>query len=420
MKALSITWKDLQVLLKDRAALVLLFVLPFVFIVMLAWLSQTATAKSGGAGERIPLTVVNNDTQGQAASDFLAALEATGKVALTLESQATVEAKLNAADLRIALFIPSDFSARLTGEQPVTLRLVLHPVHNQDQAMIVERALARAVREYRMMDFLNQGLEQMAEMQAANPQAAQTFSKERIQQQVQAQREQAATRPLIQVVETLPTVISEEQEEKASLPQIGQVTVLGMAVLFAFLGAQNTAMSIFKEKKLGSFRRLLAAPISKAVLLIGKLLPNLILNLLQMAIILITGGFVIQWIGLEPLDFSADPLGLVLVSLATALCSTSLGIFLAAIAKSENQIGGVGSVLLFVAGLLAGSFIPLFMFPEGVQNIARVIPHYWANQAFFGLVFRGQTLAEIWPNILALLAFTLAFFGFGLWKFKFD
>jgi ABC-type Na+ efflux pump permease subunit len=126
-----------------------------------------------------------------------------------------------------------------------------------------------------MMEYLNKGLEQMREMQAANPQAASAFSEQRIQQQVAQQQTQAAQRPLITVVET--SAVKESAKENVDLPGLGEVTVLGMAVLFVFISAQNTAMSIFKEKKLGSFRRLLAAPISKASLLGGKLLPNLIM-----------------------------------------------------------------------------------------------------------------------------------------------
>ena len=103
-----------------------------------------------------------------------------------------------------------------------------------------------------------------------------------------------------------------------------------------------------------------------------------------------------------------------------ALCSTSLGILIIGIAKTEGQIGGLSSVLMFVAGILSGSFIPLFLFPEGMVNIVRFLPLYWANQAFYGMAFRGQTLVNLWPNVIAMLVFTVVFFGIGLWRFKFD
>jgi ABC-2 type transport system permease protein len=418
MKMLSITLKDLQVFLKDRGAVIMLFILPFIFIVALAVVSQGARVGSGsGEVKKLNLVVVNGDQDGKFAQAILDSVESTGKFAIVNQDQALTEKQLNQSTIRQALFIPANFSSDIEAGKQVSLRLEVHPVSDEASLMAVERAVNRAARDVMTMAYLNKGLEQMAAMQAGDPQSEAAFSQERIQQQIAQQAAQAAQRPLIKVVEVNP---AKTEGEETTFPTYSQYIVLGMAVMFVFLGAQNTAASIFKEKKLGSFRRLMAAPISKAGLLGGKLLPNLVLSLVQIAVILFTGGYLIQFFGVEPLDFSSDPLGLAIIALATALCSTSLGIFIASLVKTEAQVGGLSSVLLFVAGLLSGSFIPLFLMAPFFENIGRFMPQYWANQAFFGLVFRGQSLLEVWPNIVALLVFTVVFFGIGLWRFKFE
>lgn len=416
MRALSITYKDLQVFVRDRGALLMLFLLPFVFIVMLSLLGGDVEFVSS-SDEKISLTVVNQNPQGDSALAFLQALEDTQLVDLVEGEKDDVEYQLNESMLSYALFIPEDFTSTLEAGGQTKLKLMLHPNYDQAVIMTLERALNRAAREYLMLVYLNKGLEQMGAMQAANPGADEAFSTQRINLQVEDQIANAAQRPLIVVTETTPVV---EAEEDLVIPKFGQHIVVGMAVLFVFLGAQNTATSFFKEKRVGSFRRLLAAPISKSSLLIGKLLGSLVLCVIQVAVILITGGFIIQLLGVEPLDLGNDPIGIIVVSFVIALCATSLGIFIAAIAKTENQVSGVSSVLLFMAGLFAGSFVPLFLFPEGLENIARFIPHYWANQAYYGLIFRGQTLADIWTSIAALLVFTLIFYAIGLWRFKYE
>ena len=142
--------------------------------------------------------------------------------------------------------------------------------------------------------------------------------------------------------------------------------------------------------------------------------------LIQIAVLFFTGGVVIGLIGLKPLNLNVDWPTLLIISLAAALCSTSLGIFIAALAKTEAQVGAFASIALFLAGLLGGSFVPLFLFPQGLENLSRVVPLYWANQAYFGLFFRGQTLVELLPNVAALLGFSALFFGVGLWRFKFN
>jgi ABC-2 type transport system permease protein len=418
MKIFSVTLKDLQVFLKDRGAVFMLFLMPFVFIVPFAFLTKNVHA-SASKEELLALTVANHDPDSAVTQEFLADLEGTGIFAISQEPAEKIEYKLNNSTIRYALVIPAGFSADLSAGNPVTLRLMVHPVIDETTLITVQRGVGRAVRSFLMMDFLNQGLEQMAAMQAANPEAKDAFSKERIEMQIEEQRLQAAQRPLIVVEQTTPASLGKKEQE-ANLPSYGQTIVVGMTVLFVFLGAQNTAMSIFKEKRQGSFRRLTAAPISKAELLTGKLLPNFLLSLVQIAFIFLLGGFLIRLVGIEPLDLSADPLALVLISLVMALCASSLGILIAAIARSENQVGGLSTVLLFVAGLLSGSFIPLFLFPEGMANLARIIPQFWANQAYYNLIFRGQTFADVWVNIAALAVFTLAFFGVGLWRFKFE
>ena len=418
MRVFDITVKDLKVFLRDRGALFMLFLLPFVFILVLSIAGQNIEFGSS-AETLLPLPVVNADPQGESTQSFLAILEDTGAVEIVPGEAANVQDKLNQGNLEYALFIPADFSSRLATGGQVVLQIKLHPNYNEAKAMTIERAVTRAAREYLMVAYLDQGLQQMAAMQAANPEATNAFSHKRILRQVDMQKARAAQRPLITTVETTPVIASEEQADFET-PEFGQVIVLGMAVLFVFLSAQNTAMSIFQEKRVGSFRRLLAAPVSKTSLLGGKMLGNLILSMVQIAVIFFTGGLVIQLLGVQPLNFGAAPLGIFVTALATALCATSLGIFIAAIARTENQVGGLSTVLLFLAALLAGSFVPLFLFPEGLTNLVRVIPHYWANQAFLGLVFRNQTLVDIWPSIAALLVSALVFFGIGQWRFKFE
>lgn len=419
MSAFSIAWKDLQIFVRDRGAVFMLFLLPFVFILGFSFIGQGFSLDGSGDTQKalITLDVVNSDPDGKAAQDFLSALEDTNKVKVVLGKEAEIDAAIKDSSKKYALFIPVDFSAKLAADEQATLILKIHPAHNRPTLMTVQSAITRAMREYLMVTYLDRGLELMAEMQAAIPEADSTFSEERIRIQVEKQQAQSETRPLIAVIETTPAA---EAEENVEIPALGQITVLGMTVLFVFLGAQNTALSIFTEKRIGSFRRLMAAPIGKFTILTGKLMPTFVLGLIQIMVILFTGGFLISLMGLEPLDLSGDPLGLVLLSIAMVLCSTCLGIFIAGLAKTESQAGGLSTLILFIASIMAGSFIPIFMFPEGLVNLVRIFPHYWANQALYGLVFRGLTLAEIWPNIVALSVFSLIFFVVGLWRFKFD
>jgi ABC-2 type transport system permease protein len=114
-----------------------------------------------------------------------------------------------------------------------------------------------------------------------------------------------------------------------------------------------------------------------------------------------------------------DPLALVLICLVILLCSTTLGVLIAAIARTEIQISGLSQVVLWVFGF-AGIWLDRLPLPSPLDKVNLLIPHCWANVAFQDLLVRGQGLAEITPGLLALLGFTVAFFAVGLWRFRFD
>jgi ABC-2 type transport system permease protein len=197
------------------------------------------------------------------------------------------------------------------------------------------------------------------------------------------------------------------------------VTVPGFAVMFIFLTAQTTAVSIYEEKKLGSFRRLLAAPIGKATILVGKMTPNFLIGLAQFVVILGAGLFLLPLLGIDPMTLGNDPLALILLCLVVVLCSTSLGVLIAAIARTEGQITGLSQVLLWIFGF-AGVLLVGIPVSSTLDTVSQLIPHYWANVAFMDLFVRGQGLADIMPSILVLLGFTVAFLAIGLWRFKFN
>jgi ABC-2 type transport system permease protein len=198
------------------------------------------------------------------------------------------------------------------------------------------------------------------------------------------------------------------------------VTVPGFAVMFIFLTAQTTAVSIYEEKKLGSFRRLLAAPIGKATILVGKMTPNFLIGLAQIVVVFGAGLFLLPLLGIEPMTLGNDPLALILLCLVVVLCSTSLGVLIAAIARTEGQITGLSQVLLWVFGFAGVVLVGIPVGGSTLDTVSQLIPHYWANAAFMDLFVRGQGLADIMPSILVLLGFTVAFLAVGLWRFKFN
>ena len=420
MNAINMALKDLRILFKDRGAVIQLFLLPLLFIVVF---SGALTAIGGikddtsvPVATRIPLAVVDLDG-GEAAQALLDGLDAAGGVRVNRYEQDRALALLDEKELDRVLTIPANFTTDLVDNRQVTLRLVNHPDADAEETKTVQLVIESVAQDMSLQRQILASLQQMGDMQANAPQEYQeAFSAERLQAQARGQFERAQTQPLVELVRTFP----EQQREREEMPDAAQLAVPGFSILFVFLTAQMTARSIYDEKKLGSFRRLLAAPMSKASLLAGKMLPNFITGLIQIGVIFAFGTIGMRLLGLTPMTLGDAPLVVVLVAVLVALCSSSLGTLIAAIARTENQIGGLSAVVLWVMGVLGGSFIPLFYLENFLGPLPRIVPHYWANHAFNDLMIRGLGLADVAVEMAVLLGFTALFFVVGLWKFDFD
>jgi len=415
MQTIVIALKDLQILFKDRGALLLLFLLPLVFIVVFSG-ALAAIGDVEPQDSRILLAVVDLDGA-EAAHKLIDDIEAAGGVRVELYSDQEAAAQLDEGGLKRVLTIPSGFSAHLEDGQQVTLSLRSHPDADSQESEAIWLIIEGVARDMALERHIFASLQQMGEMQADAPEGAQVFSIERSMAQARSQFESAEEQPLIEIVQRLPNTSAEESEE---MPEGIQLAVSGFTVLFIFLLAQTTARSIFDEKKAGSFRRLMAAPMSKASLLSGKMLPNFLTALFQAAVIFAFALIGMRLLGLTPLSLGDNPWLVALIVVVIAICSVCLGILIAALAHTESQIGGLSGLLLWGMAILGGSFVPLFILEQFLGPLPKVVPHYWGNSALNDVLVRGLGPAEVATELMVLLGFAAAFLMFGLWRFEFD
>jgi ABC-2 type transport system permease protein len=412
---LNITFKDLQIFFKDRGSALQLFVLPLVFIFVFSGLGNI----NQGEPEAAPLPVVNLD-EGDAAQTLLQKIDAAGGVKTTLLAQNEAKTQLEAKEINWLLEIPADFSADVTANVPTTLRLVSHPDADDAELETVRLVIDGAAQDLLLKSQILTSLQMMAVMQSSDDPEHQAFTTETILDQAEGQFEMAEERPLITITQTRP---GQQEKEAEPAPFSGPnvtVTVPGFTVLFVFLAAGATALSIYSEKKTGSFRRLLAAPLPKSQLLLGKMMPTFFIALIQVSVIFLIGMFLMPLFGLQVLTLGEDPLAVAVIVIVMALCAAGLGVVIAAFAHTEGQIGGGSAVLLWVMGALGGAFFPTFLLEGFLGQAGKAVPHYWAGKALYGVLARGQTLPDITTEIAVLLGFTLLFWLVGVWRFDFD
>jgi ABC-type multidrug transport system permease subunit len=120
------------------------------------------------------------------------------------------------------------------------------------------------------------------------------------------------------------------------------------------------------------------------------------------SILQLTAMFLFAWLILN-MDMNVNIPGLILMIIATAFAVSSLGIFLAAVAKTRQQAQNLSTIIILVMSAIGGSMIPLFIMPPILQKIALLSVNYWGIQGFYDLFWRVLPLEEILPKILILV-----------------
>ena len=190
------------------------------------------------------------------------------------------------------------------------------------------------------------------------------------------------------------SIVGEKNDTKLGLIQ----AVAGTAILMLLFSVAGVGTSILEEKENGTINRLLYSPLKGSTILYGKMLFAFFISILQL-----TSMFLFAWL-IFNMDLSVNIPALILMIIATAFAVSSLGIFLAAIAKTRQQAQNLSTIIILIMSAIGGSMIPLFLMPSILQKIALLSVNYWGIQGFYDIFWRTLPLEAILPKILILMS----------------
>ncbi len=183
------------------------------------------------------------------------------------------------------------------------------------------------------------------------------------------------------------------------------------ALFFALFTGINGVLSMYDERRNGTFGRILVSPTPRWVVLGGKLVGTFFSVLAQLLILMLVLTAVGSLMEGHPAFIWGNDVGLLLLVLVSvSLAVSGLGVLLAGLIKDMEQAVTIRSMLTMALGVLGGTFG--FQLPRSVAQFSLV---YWGRDAF-DLLAAGH--GEIWPNLLVLLAQGVVFFGIGLFFFN--
>ena len=159
------------------------------------------------------------------------------------------------------------------------------------------------------------------------------------------------------------------------------------------------------EKQLGTFPRLRSLQVPVGVLLAGKVLPFYVVNLAQTGLMLVVGRYVVPLLGGDALRLDVDWLALGAMASAVSLAAIGFALVVAAVARTNEQATTVGGVANILFGALGGVMVPKLMMPLAMQHATWASPMAWGLDGFLNVFVRGAHIGDILTSLGLLLGF---------------
>lgn len=182
--------------------------------------------------------------------------------------------------------------------------------------------------------------------------------------------------------------------------------------ILAMITIMLTAMSIVREREIGTMEQLMVSPIRPVELIIGKLLPFAVIGIID--VILVTGAALIVF----DTPFRGNMLFLMSGTILFLMTTLGVGLFISTISRTQQQALISSFFFLMPALLLSGFAFPIRNMPEPVQLLTYLNPLRYFTEIVRGVFLKGSGLNYLWPSMAALAVFGTSILALSTARFR--
>jgi len=172
-----------------------------------------------------------------------------------------------------------------------------------------------------------------------------------------------------------------------------------------------TGVAIVRERERGNLELLITTPVRTPELMLAKILPYVLIGLIQVSVILLLG----RWLFDVPIRGSL--LDVYLLSLIFIIANLALGLAISTMARSQFQAMQLTYFILLPSILLSGFMFPFSGMPRPAQIIAEFLPMTHFLRLIRGVILRGAELHELTHELMILGVFILVAMTFAVSRF---
>lgn len=383
MRLRALVRKEILLLLRDPHALAVLFIMPTLFLVLMAG------AMSNYLQDKPP--ALRLELQVPQASSYSEAFRAA------LQVQLPNSEMVAAGDPRSSrVSLPADFAESLLDDNAAGPALGFPPQLDKLSREHLRGAVRVALAQTRLLAFL----EDSGDLDAELP----------LVERLAVVQQRTASR-----IEEHELLASGDLSGRANASQL---SVPAWLIFGMFFVALPMAGGFQREQQSGALLRFRALGLNLGVLALSKLLPYLLINLLQFALLLAIGVHGLPLLGLQGLSLPGSPGAYVLLAISLTCATCGLGLLLAALARSAEQALLLGGGINIILAALGGIMVPKSVMPAAMGQLAEISPMSWALDAFLTLLVGQGSVADIAPYCLRLLLMAALLGGSGWLLFR--
>jgi len=344
--------KETIQLLRDRSTLAIILVLPLVELFLFAYAVDMTV-------DHIPTAVANMSLDARSQT-FIDALETSGyfDVEMYVEDEARIIQAIDEGEVRAGVVIPPNFAARVERGNAQVLVLL-----DGSDSFTVQSGYSAAV-----------AVAQSQSMKLMVEQVAQKGGS----------------------LDSLPIDSSVNILYNASMDDMLFIVPGLAAMLLQFTAVNLTAMSIVRERELGTIEQLLITPIRPMELMVGKMVPNIIISSVGLLSIVLVGIF---WFGVP---FQGDPWLFGWLTLLFTVSGLGLGLLTSTITQTQRQAQQITMLLMLLSMLLTGFIYPRAPMPAFVKAVSDLIPLTYFIRIVRAIFTKGVGLTFIWRDVVIL------------------
>jgi len=202
--------------------------------------------------------------------------------------------------------------------------------------------------------------------------------------------------------------------QSEEIPNSTQQSVPSWIVFGMFFMITPISTVFINERKQNTLSRLNSMNVSVFSMILSKIVPYLFIAQIQAFVMIAVGMFIVPLFDTPALAINGSVLALVFLSFALSLSAVGLASLIAVSSNSTEQASTIGGIMSILLGAIGGVMVPKFIMPDFMQTLANISPMSWGLDGFLDIFLRGGGIAMVLNEALMLMLFGLIALGVSM------